>query len=105
VRSLVKHAQEIFGVACQAGDEDSDWAILVGCDGGIHVLAGGAHDEEALRLSHGAQAAYRVTRRHGEVKLEARALGQMCRLEATAPAAALTTILRDYPQYLTIPRG
>jgi hypothetical protein len=29
----------------------------------------------------------------------------MCRLEATAPAAALTTILRDYPQYLTIPRG
>ncbi|HYW48832.1 MAG TPA: hypothetical protein VE959_38570 [Bryobacteraceae bacterium] len=100
---FLKHAEEIFATAREGG-EDCEFAILVGGDGGIHVLAGSGWELEPLRLHHGAAAAYRVTRTGGRVRLEARSAAESCRLETRA-AAAVRAGLRDCPQYLTTPAG
>jgi hypothetical protein len=101
VSRFLKHAEEIFATA-REGSEDCEFALLVGGDGGIHVLTGSGWELEPLRLYHGAAAAYRVTRTGGRVRLEARSAAESCRLE-TGAAAAARAGLRDYPQYRIIP--
>ena len=102
VRAFLKDAEEIFQTARQGGREDCELAILVGRDGGIHMLAGSGWELEPLRLHHGAKAAYRITRNGGGVRLEARSAGEACLLQAK-PARPWRAALPDFPQYLTIP--
>ena len=101
VSPLMKHAEEIFTAAREGGREDCEVAILVGRDGGIHMLPASGWELEPLRLHHGAQAAYRISRGGGGVRLEARSAGESCVLESgKAPPAR--SPLRDFPQYLRI---
>ena len=99
---FLKHAEEIFEVARQGGREDCELAILVGRDGGIHVVPAEDWGLEPLRLHHGAAAAYRVRRAGGRVTLEARSSAEACRLEASHPAGVMRTVLADRPRYLTV---
>jgi hypothetical protein len=87
VSPFLQHAEEIFRTARQGGEEDCELAILVGRDGQIHMLTEPGWELEPLRLDRGAQAAYRVVRKGGRVRLEARSAGQSCVLEAERPAA------------------
>jgi hypothetical protein len=76
--------------------------VLVGPDGGIHMVFGSDWGLEPLRQHRGARAAYRVTRSAGSVALEGRSAGASCRLEATRPARALFGPLAQIPCYQTV---
>jgi hypothetical protein len=101
VSAFLKDAEEIFQTAREGGREDCEWSILVGRDGGIHMLAACGWELEPLRLHHGAKAAYRVTRSGGGVRVEARSADEACLLQAK-PARPRRAALPDFPQYLTI---
>jgi hypothetical protein len=101
VSPFLKHAEEIFTAARQDGGEDCELAILVGRDGQIHMLPASGWELEPLRLHHGAQAAYRLSRSSGGVRLEARCAGEACLLQAR-PASLTRAALPDFPQYLRI---
>jgi len=100
VSPFLKHAEEIFTTACQGGAEDCEWALLVGGDGAIRMVAGSGWRLEPLRAHHGARAAYRVTRKSGRVRVEARSSGESCLLESSQAAVAVRPALRDFPQYV-----
>jgi hypothetical protein len=101
VSAFLKDAEEIFETARQGGAEDCELAILVGRDGGIHMLPASGWELETLRLHHGARAAYRVTRNGGGVRLEARSADEACLLQAKPPKPWRAS-LSDFPRYLTI---
>ena len=84
-----KHAEEIFATARLNAEEDCRMAILVGAGGAIHIAPADGWDLEALRLHHGAARAYQVTRRDGQVRVEARSPEGKCMLEGAAPARDL----------------
>lgn len=86
--SFLRQAEEIFESAAH-GREDCQLAILVGRDGGIHMLADSDWNLDRLREHHAAATAYRVVRRDGHVEIEARAAGQSCVLRQEAPARLL----------------
>jgi hypothetical protein len=81
VSRFFQHAEEIFQTA-QAGRDDCELSILIKPDGGIHVLEAPDWALEPLRLHHAASAVYRVSRRRGKVRLEARSAGESCVMEA-----------------------
>jgi hypothetical protein len=95
VSSFLQIAEEILDSAA-GGREDCHLAILVGRDGGIHMLADSDWDLGRLREHHAASSAYRVTRRGGQVQLEARADGQSCTLRREPAARALRPSLPAY---------
>lgn len=68
--------------------EPSEWVVLVGPGANIRLLAETDWPLESLRLHHGALMAYRVSRRHGKVRVEGRADRRSCLLERGAPPAA-----------------
>ena len=72
-------------------------AILVGRDGGIHMLADSDWNIERLREHHAAAAAYRVTRHAGRVEVEARTAGQSCMLRREEPVRCC---VRPSPRFI-----
>lgn len=78
-------------------------SILVNRDGAIHMLPATDWQLEPLRIHHGARAAYRISRKGGGVRLEARSADESCLLETQQPAWRMRQLLADFPQYLTIP--
>ena len=95
--AFLKHAEEILETARQNSGEDCRISILVGRDGGVHMVMGSDWDLEPLRIHHGALAAYRVTRRAGNVQLEARSDEGACLLGSGAIRPV--PFWRDFPQY------
>ena len=89
VNAFLRNAEELFEAARQGTGEDSRVAVLVGPEGGIHIVFGSDWALEPLRQHHGARAAYQITRSAGRVALEGRAAGASCRLEVSRPARAL----------------
>jgi hypothetical protein len=102
VNAFLRNAEELFATARQDAGEDCQFSVLVGPDGGIHMVFGSDWDLEPLRQQHGARAAYRVTRSAGSVALEGRSVGASCRLEAVRPARALLGLLADSRCYQTV---
>jgi len=66
------------------------------------MVAGSDWQLEALRLHHGAEAAYRISRSGGQLRLEARSAGESCLLQAEKPGPAWHTVVPDFPRYLTV---
>ena len=101
VGKFLQHANEIFSTA-RTGGEDCDLAILMNRDGGIHILNSSGWNLDPLRVHHGAEAVYRISRHEGGVQLEARAAGQSCVMRSENPAHLCRGLLPDFPQYLTL---
>ena len=99
VSPFLKHAEEIFLAAREGGPDDCEMSILVSRDGSIHMLSGADRALEPLRIDHGAGAAYRISRKAGGVRMEARSADESCLFEAKPPAHRMPP---DFPQYLTI---
>jgi len=82
VSAFLRDAAALFEAASRGGGDDSQYSILIGTDGGIHLVSGSDWALESLRQHHGAQAAYRITRAAGRVALDGRSCGGSCRLES-----------------------
>ena len=67
-----RHAEEIFATARQNAGKTAVWRSWSAPGGAIHIASAEGWNLEALRLHHGAAAAYQVTRRDGQVRVEAR---------------------------------
>ena len=98
----MKHAEEIFLAARAGSPDDCEMSILVSRDGGIHMLCATDWELEPLRIDHGARAAYRISRRDGGVRLEARSVDESCLFEAKPRPRPIPVMAPDFPQYLTI---
>ena len=102
MNAFLRNAEELFRTARQVSGEDCQFSVLIGSDGGIHMVFGSDWGLEPLRQHHGARAAYRVTRSSGSVALEGRSAGASCRLEAARPSRALLGPLAHVPCYQTV---
>jgi hypothetical protein len=65
----------------------TEWSVLIGPQGAIHLIADSGWPLDSLAREHGAQAAYRITRRNGRVRVEARQGARNCVLEASLGSA------------------
>jgi hypothetical protein len=102
VSTFLKHAEEIFRTAREGGPDDCEMSILVSRNGSNHILSGADWELEPLRIDRGARAAYRISRRDGGVRLEARSADESCLFEARPRARLMPAMAPDFPQYLTI---
>ena len=73
--------------AAPVARQDCDLAILVGPRGSIRVVEAEGWTTDSMRTHYGADAAYRVTRRSGKVRVEGRSFGLKCLLESEAGAS------------------
>jgi len=99
VNAFLRNAEELFTTAREDAGEDCQFSLLVGPDGGIHMVFGSDWGLEPLRQHHGARAAYRVTRSAWSVVLEGRSAGASCKLEAARPARVLLGPPAQIPCY------
>lgn len=101
VNAFLRNAEELFATARQDAGADCQFSVLVGTEGGIHMVYESDWGLEPLRQHHGARAAYRVTRSAGSVALEGRSAGASCRMEAARPGSLLGP-LAHIPRYETV---
>ncbi|MFY9726531.1 MAG: hypothetical protein WB579_09140 [Bryobacteraceae bacterium] len=102
MNAFLRNAEELFATAQEGAGDDCQVSVLVGPDGGIHMVFGSDWGLEPLRHHHGARAAYRVTRSGGRVAVEGRSAGATCRLEAARPARVLFGSPAQIPCYQTV---
>jgi hypothetical protein len=101
VNAFLRNAEEIFSTARQQAGDDCEISVLIGDDGGIHMVYGSDWGLEPLRQFHGAAAAYRVTRTAGAVALDGRSLAATCHMETAQPARLILGALSHAPCYRT----
>jgi hypothetical protein len=92
--SFAEQAQSILDAAESAasrGETCSEMTILIGQEGGIHMLADSDWPLDSLALHHGARSAYRVTGRNGSVRVEGREGGRICVMQST--------VMKSLPRY------
>jgi hypothetical protein len=96
VSRFAQDAQSLLDAAAAAasnGETCSEMTILIGQDGGIHMLAESDWPLDSLALHHGARSAYRVSGSGGAVRVEGREGGQRCLLESASPARVARLLL------------
>ncbi len=104
MNAFFDNAHRIFDVAkaaCASDPADTDFALLVRPDGGLHVVMESPLSLEGAAIHGGARTAYRVTRFGGAVRITGRDGTQTCVLEdapqgRSGPGAGF---LRDRPLY------
>ena len=93
-------AQRIFEAAesvSASGQALTEFTVLVGPEGGLHMLANSDWPLERLLAERGARMAYRVSERRGKVSVEGCAGRQNCRLESESPRQVARHLLNVTP--------
>lgn len=89
--------QQIFDGACAVagnGEAASAMTILIGQDGGIHMIADSDWPLDSLALDRGAKSAYRVTGGYNaSVRVEGREGLHRCIMETANPASTARLLL------------
>jgi hypothetical protein len=67
--------------------------ILIGPEGGIHMLADSDWPLASLEAHHGARTLYRVNQGRGRVSVDGRSGNQRCHLEVEHPQAVVRRLL------------
>ncbi len=96
VSRFIDNAANIFEAAeaaVRAGHEISETTILISPTGGIRIVTGSDWPMESLRVHHGAQMAYRVSRQETSVRVQGRAGGRTCLFETEKPERAVRRLL------------
>ena len=75
------------------GESPTEMTILIGQDGGIHMIAESDWPLDSLVWHHGAKTAYRVSEQHGSVRVEGREGSRTCLLESAKPAHVARMLL------------
>lgn len=102
---LLEDAQSIFEAACAlsaTGQAVSEFTLLMGAEGGLHLVAASDWPLERLRAERGARAAYRVGERHGKVRVEGCTGRLNCRLESESPRQLARRLLQATPSPLPV---
>jgi len=79
--------------AAQCSNTPSHLTILLGCEGGIRMIADSDWPLDSLQAHHGASMAYRVTQEHERVRVEGRQGLRTCLVETHNPTRAAKLIL------------
>jgi hypothetical protein len=87
--------------ATGATPSPANLTILIGPEGGIHMLAESDWPLASLEAHHGARALYRVSQERGQVTVEGRSGNQRCRLEMEHPQAVARRLLAGPVGFLT----
>ena len=85
--------------ASAAGNATENLTVLVGPEGGIHLIANSDWTLERLQQDRGARTAYRVQHGQGRIAVEGREGASLCRLETESASNPAKRILRDTPRY------
>lgn len=94
--SFAETAQSILAAAESAagnGETPSEMTILIGRDGGIHMVADSDWPLDSLALHHGAKTAFRVASSNGSLRVEGREGFRTCVLESASPVRAARLLL------------
>jgi hypothetical protein len=102
VSRFVDNAVQIFDAAenaVRSGHAPSEMTILIGAEGGIHMLADSDWPLDSLQAQHGARMAYRVSQTASAVRVEGRAGSRTCLFETERPERAARHLLNRSPQF------
>jgi hypothetical protein len=102
VSQFIENAREIFEAAeksAAAGISSSDYTILVGARGGIHMIANSDWSLGALQQEHGAQLAYRVSQANGRVMVDGRDGQRTCHMEGQSASKTAQFLLNAVPAW------
>jgi hypothetical protein len=86
--------------AARSGQATEKMTVLIGNEGGIHIIAGSDWPLERLREERGAVAAYQVEHRGKTISVQGRQGDSTCLLETSRPDSTARRLLRDQPRYL-----
>ncbi len=100
---FLRNAEEILTAARHAEPcADADpLHILIAEGGAIQVIAGGGWSGEALMAHYAPKMMYRISRGRGTVRVEGRAAGENCVLEAARPPGL--RLPPEQPRYVVEP--
>ena len=102
--TFLLNAQQIFDVAqSDTSGEDSEFALLIRPDGGIHLIMESEITLDAAATSAGARTAYRVSRSRNGIRVTGSEGSRRCRLEDSARPGFTSELLRDQPLYRIAP--
>ena len=93
---LLQDAESILNAAQSAADATSnptDFTILIGPEGGIHMLAESDWPLASLESHYGARTLYRVSQASGRITVEGRSGLARCRLQTENPQAVARRLL------------
>lgn len=96
------NAQKLLHAAVDAaiaGGHTESMTVVVGVEGGIHLLANNDWSLDRLAAERGATMVYRVTNAHGSIDVVGQNGADRCHLTTQAPAKLFESILRDEPRY------
>jgi hypothetical protein len=79
--------------ATEATSDPANFTILMGPEGGIHMLTDSDWPLASLEAHHGARTIYRVNHARGRVVVEGRCGVHRCRLESEHPQAVARRLL------------
>lgn len=79
--------------AAGATPNPANLTILIGPEGGIHMLAESDWPLASLEAHHGARTLYRVSQARGQVTVEGRSGNRRCHLEMEHPQAVARGLL------------
>ena len=102
VSQLMDNANKILDAAESmrvAGHKGSDWSILVGSEGAIHMVSGSDWPLDSLRAHHGATQAYRVVQQNNQIQVEGKDERRAIVIRSHPPNHLLKLLLperRDY---------
>jgi hypothetical protein len=74
--------------------------VLIGLEGGIHILPDNDWPLERIAQERGARMAYRVSQNENCISVNGLNGVTRCRLETEKPGAVARHLLRDQPRYL-----
>ncbi len=97
------NAQKLMDAAISAsgvGCATESMTVVIGAEGGIHILAHNDWPLDRLREERGARMAYRVEHADGRISVTGSTGTTSCRLESDRPELAIQKVLRDNPRYL-----
>ncbi|MEQ1884681.1 MAG: hypothetical protein ABL967_06440 [Bryobacteraceae bacterium] len=90
---------EAAEAASASGLPCSETTVLIDHNGSLHFAMDSDWPLDSLRAHRGAQAAYRITSFHGQIRVEGCDSSHTLRLEGTSPMAVARALLGAGPQH------
>ncbi|MBL0160458.1 MAG: hypothetical protein IPP47_25755 [Bryobacterales bacterium] len=102
VDALLSNARTLLNTATDSVEQGlggGDWTVFYGPQGGLQMIAGSEPALASLEWSHGATAAWQVTRSGGRVRVEGLSGDERCLLEAHTKDGLARRLLNDWRMY------